>query len=250
MGSRRRASRRHTTPAWVLRRTPYGESDLVTTLFTRELGLVSALARAARRSQRRFGGQLEPLHTLSVHLDEDAGAELFTLCEASIVTPRPHLLEHLPGLEAAGKFLGWVRHAAPPHTPEPALWELGESCLDQLDAAARLAPQTGGAAPSAALALASCGLKLLVACGWRLELEQCVQSGALCPPGKAAMIDPERGGLVSQQHGGAPFRVDGDTRRRLMLTQDAQGSALWEEDAGLVLQIVERCLRAHAGLAT
>src|SRR5688572_7441173 len=99
MGTRRRATRSHETLALVLRRTPYGESDLVVTLFTQTLGQVAALARAARKSQRRFGGNLEPLHTVAVTLDEAAGgAELFRLNEARIETARIRLLGSLSGM--------------------------------------------------------------------------------------------------------------------------------------------------------
>lgn len=42
--------------AVVLSKTNYGEADLIVTFLTRELGLVSALARYGRRSIRRFGG--------------------------------------------------------------------------------------------------------------------------------------------------------------------------------------------------
>ncbi|HEV8244483.1 MAG TPA: recombination protein O N-terminal domain-containing protein, partial [Polyangiaceae bacterium] len=50
--------------ALVVRRVEYGDSDLVLGLFTQKLGRISALARGARRSQRRFGGALEIIHTL------------------------------------------------------------------------------------------------------------------------------------------------------------------------------------------
>lgn len=249
-----RATIKHRTQAYVLRRTPYGDADLIVALFTRDLGQVGALARSARASRRRFGGHLEPLHTLEVQLDEVAGAELLRLGEARIVVPRPHLLEHLRGMEAAGRFLTWLRHAAPERTPEPLLWQLVESCLDELDASARgEAVHRGGqperaTLPSPTLTLASHGLRLLAASGWRLELEHCVLSGARCPEGKAAMIDPERGGLVSRAQGGAPFSVDGATRERLRRTQDGDASGLVEGDADLALELVERCLRSHAGL--
>jgi DNA repair protein RecO (recombination protein O) len=239
MGTRKRATRSHETLALVLRRTPYGESDLVVGLFTQTLGQIAALARAARKSQRRFGGNLEPLHTVAVTLDEAQGSELFRLNEACIERARIRLLENLSGMEAAGRFLVWIRHAAPDHTPEPLLWELAQSCLDELDA---------GTPRSASLTLASHGLPLLVACGWRLELEHCVQSGVRCPDGKAAMIDPERGGLVSRARGGAPFSVGGATRQRLIAAQAGDLTALHESDAPLALELVERCLRAHAGL--
>ncbi len=256
MAARRRTTRHHQTLACVLRRTAYGESDLIIGLFTEALGQVSVLARSARRSQKRFGGNLEPLHTLAVELDEADGSQLLYLREAQVVNARPHLLEHLGSMEAAGRFLGWIRHAAPERTPEPELWALLQSCLDQLDEYARQARDAARAAaplsaPSSALGatrlLSAHGLQLLVVSGWRLELEYCVQSGERCPDGKAAMIDPERGGLVSQAHGGAPFKVDGATRKRLIETQNG-ALALLEQDAALALELVDRCLRAHAGL--
>jgi DNA repair protein RecO (recombination protein O) len=257
MGGRRRATQSHETLALVLRRTPYGESDLIVSLFTESLGQVSALARSARKSQRRFGGNLEPLHTLEIQIEQAAGSDLLRLCEARIVGARVYLLQDLRAMEAAGKFLNWIRHASPELTPEPLLWDLSQSCLDELDDAVRErqphraveAPPSGPSPPSAALTLASHGLRLLVICGWRLELEYCVQSGVRCPDGKAATIDPERGGLISRAHGGASLAVAGPTRQRLIATQAGAARALEESDAELALELVERCLRAHAGVS-
>ena len=244
----RRAARSHTTLAFVLRRTFYGDADLVVSLFSEKLGQVSALARAARQSQRRFGGSLEPFHTLEVELDEALGADLMQLREARVVGPRAGLLTQLSAMEAAGAFLGWIRHAAPAHTPEPALWELALSCLDQLEARAL---QPGATSlPSARRTLAAHGLWLLDACGWRLELEHCVESGVRCPEGKAALIDPARGGLVSRARGGAGLRVGAAARQRLISSQATRSAALEEEDVELTLQLVEGSLRAHAGLAS
>jgi len=250
MGVRRQATKSHATAALLLRRTPYRDADLVLSLFTEQLGQVSALARSARKSQRRFGGSLEPFHTLHVELEEASSSELMSLSTAHIAVARTNLYEHLESMEAAGKFSSWIRHASPAHTPEPQLWELARSCLDQLDAVAGTRgdgePRVAGS--RARLVLVAHGLQLLSASGWRLELERCVQSGARCPDGKSAMIDPERGGLVSRAEGGAPFLVSGPTRRRLISAQEGQLDALEPADAELGLELVERCLRAHAGL--
>jgi DNA repair protein RecO (recombination protein O) len=62
------------------------------------------------------------------------------------------------------------------------------------------------------------------------------------------MIDPARGGLVSRAHGGGAFSVTGPTRRRLIDAQAGARGALTEQDADLALQLIERCLAAHAGL--
>jgi DNA repair protein RecO (recombination protein O) len=247
MGARSRVgARSHTTLALVLRRTPYGDADLIVSLLSEKLGQVSALARAARKSQRRFGGSLEPFHTLEVELEEASGAELLRLRDARVVGARAGLLTHLSGMEAAGVFLGWVRHSAPAHTPEPALWQLAQSCLDELEA--RSLETAARVSPSPRLTLAAHGLWLLDACGWRLELSYCVESGVRCPDGKAALIDPVRGGLVSRARGGAGLRVSGAARGRLIATQSEHSNALEEADVDLTLQLVAGCLRAHAGL--
>jgi len=47
--------------AFVLETHVLGEADLIVTLFSAEHGKVRAVARAARRSRRRFGGQLQSL---------------------------------------------------------------------------------------------------------------------------------------------------------------------------------------------
>ena len=44
------------TPAVIVRAVDYGEADRVVTLLTRARGKVSAIARGARKSRRRFAG--------------------------------------------------------------------------------------------------------------------------------------------------------------------------------------------------
>ncbi|MBN1611699.1 MAG: recombination protein O N-terminal domain-containing protein, partial [Polyangiaceae bacterium] len=118
----------------LLRRVNVSDADVVLTLFTEQLGRVSASARSARASMRRFGGALEPMHTLRVALEERPSSELMMLREATLATPRHHLLESLEGLETAGRALRWLRQAAAPHTPEPAVWRITNELLDALNA--------------------------------------------------------------------------------------------------------------------
>ncbi len=231
------AARSHTTRALLLRRVSYGESDLVVTLFTEALGRVSALARGARRSQKRFGGSLEPMHTLSVRIDERAGAELLALREATLETPRHHLVRDLDRMQAAGRALGWIRRAAPPRTPEPDAWRVLLELLDRLD------DERDARAPR--LHLAELGLRLLAALGWGLDLERCVRCGKPCEPGRAAMLDAARGGLVCRACGGARVQLDGAARARLASAAAGQNPGLSAEDADTALALVEVALREH-----
>lgn len=230
-------ARSHTTRALLLRRVSYGESDLVVTLFTESLGRVSALARGARRSQKRFGGSLEPMHTLLVRFDERASAELVALREASLETPRHHLVRDLDRMQAAGRALGWIRRAAPPRTPEPEAWRVLVELLDRLD--------DERDARSPRLHLAELGLRLLAALGWGLDLERCVRCGRPCEPGRAAMIDAARGGLICRACGGARVLCDGPTRERLASAAAGKAPGLSAEDADIALGLVEDALRAH-----
>ncbi len=74
-----------TTEALVLRRFDSGEADRVVWLLTPGRGRVSAIAAPARRSQRRFGGALEPFTRLSVELTAPTHGDLFRLIDAEIL---------------------------------------------------------------------------------------------------------------------------------------------------------------------
>src|SRR5215467_8786161 len=69
--------------AIVLRTYPFRESDLLVTLFTRLEGKVRGVARAAKKSRRRFGGALEPLTHVKVAYEDRERQELARLdgCE-------------------------------------------------------------------------------------------------------------------------------------------------------------------------
>jgi DNA repair protein RecO (recombination protein O) len=226
-----------TTHALLLKRVIYSESDLVVTLLTQERGRVSALARGARSSRKRFGGALEPMHTLSIRLEETHG-ELALLREANLATVRTRLTADLSRLEAAGKALGWVRRAAPAHTPEPAVWRVISDLLDELNLEQVSPP----------LALAEAGLSLLRALGWGLDFERCVRCGKPCEPTRAALLSASLGGLVCNACGGGPTKLSGALRDRLSRATLGEHGSLSSADAGVALDLVERALRAHGGL--
>lgn len=69
--------------AIVLRTYPLREADLLVTLFTRAEGKVRGVARAAKKSKRRFGGALEPMTYVRAFYDARERQELVRLdaCE-------------------------------------------------------------------------------------------------------------------------------------------------------------------------
>jgi DNA repair protein RecO (recombination protein O) len=236
----RKASARIATEALLLRRVEYGEADLVLTLLTQKLGKVSALARSARKSMKRFGGSIEPMHTLMLELDERPGAELFTLVEAKLLVPRAKILGSLAAMEAAGKALSWARRAAPPRTPEEAPYAVLSTLLDRL--AVDPTPE------SSSIALSEAGLCLLSAFGWGIDFERCVRCGRQALPAQSASVDAVRGGLICRSCGGARLRISAGAREHMARAAAGETGVLNADEAQPALSIVEAALGAHAGI--
>jgi DNA repair protein RecO (recombination protein O) len=224
---------------------PYGESDAVVSFFTEQLGKVSAMARGARKSTRRFAAALEPMHTLRVTLDERPGAELLHLREGSVIRARARLIGDLNRMQAAGQALRWVRAGSPTRTPEPEVWAELEVLLDRLDDPTDPLP--------AETHLAASGLRLLRNLGYGLELDACVRCGKRCDPARSAYVASALGGLICQACGGgqstAHHLIDAETRQRLWAAARGRDAALEPRDTALALRLVDEALEAHAGVS-
>lgn len=242
MASRRTRleSKRTTTLALVARVVAYGEADAVITLFTEELGKISALGRGARKSRRRLALALEPMHTHSVVVDERPGAALFTLVESRIERPRFHLVASLERLEAAGQALRWVRASVPERTREAGIWEDLTGFLDRLDTR-----EGEGASPP--VELATLGLRLVGALGYGLDFDACIRCGRGREAGRAGYIDAAAGGVVCRGCGGASQKLGGAALDRLSAAS-AGMAALTTEDAATARALITTTLREHAGV--
>jgi DNA repair protein RecO (recombination protein O) len=71
--------------AIILRTYPLREADLLVTLFTRAEGKVKGVAKSAKRSQKRFGGALEPLTCVRAFWQDRAGSELARLDSCDVL---------------------------------------------------------------------------------------------------------------------------------------------------------------------
>ena len=111
-------------PAIVLRKIAYAEADLIVTLLCREQGKLSALARAARRSQRRFGAALELFTVSTVELRPHRGSELWTLSSAETSESFADLCRDMASLAHASYATELVRELSAAEQPEPAMFDL------------------------------------------------------------------------------------------------------------------------------
>ena len=176
--------RAHRVDALVLRAIAYGEADAVVHLLVRGRGRISAFARGARSSRKRFGGALEPFQRVEALVAEREGQELWALREARVVEGHPRLREDLHRIAHAGYAAELVHELTRAGQPADALFGLLEDFLTRLEA---------GVATSARLR----GLELLAleAAGFAPELVACARCGSEIPHGRAG-FDPDAGGVI------------------------------------------------------
>jgi DNA repair protein RecO (recombination protein O) len=198
--------------ALMLRATDYRDADRIVTLFTRGTGKLSAIARGARGSKRRFAGSLEPYAIIRVELDDRAprhGGELLTLKRAEITRGFPSILSDLGRMDSAAGALLLVREAHAPRVPDEALFVAAVQYLTVVE-------HEGDPQRSLLLAFSQRVLKLM---GLAPRLEVCGRSGEPVPAGRAAFFDPALGAVVARRHGGGPYLLPADTRARLVRAQ-------------------------------
>jgi len=174
----------------VLRTTPLRESDLLVVLYTDTHGRVSAVARGARRSQRRFAGALSLLVLGRYQLGRPPRGELWSLESADVVREWTQLASDVIAVAHASYVAELVTALAPPEAPDPEVLELMTALWDCLAA--------GGPSPGA---LRAVELALLDLAGHRPALAGC----AACSESElaGAVFDPTRGGVICRRCAGA-----------------------------------------------
>jgi DNA repair protein RecO len=157
------------TQAIVLRVTDYGEADRIVTLLTERHGKVSALARGAKKSRKRFGAALGLFGCGEASLRERS--DLWILEELHAQRGFLRLGQELGRFGHACYVCELCQHLCPPHEPEPQVYALLIAFLQRLDELPLADRPT--VAP-----LRSFELKLLDSVGLGLSLRSCAACGA------------------------------------------------------------------------
>jgi DNA repair protein RecO (recombination protein O) len=172
--------RAESTTGIVLRTHPFGESDKIVTLLTRDCGKLNGIARGAKRSLRRFGGSLELFCHIRVDFRLRPTAELAFLERAAVVAPWRRLLSSLERYAAASH----VVEVADKMTAER---EVGDRLYSVVIAAlARLDEAEPGP-----LTLRLFELAVLAACGYRCDFAACTRC-------RRAMTSPDARGYLRE----------------------------------------------------
>ncbi|MBI1739433.1 MAG: DNA repair protein RecO [Candidatus Koribacter versatilis] len=128
--------------AIVLRTYPLRESDLLVTLFTRLEGKVKGVARAAKKSKRRFGGALEPLTYVRAFYDDRERQELVRLDSCEVIESPLATEISYPRAVALGHVAELLDELLPDREASDAVFRLALSVLQELRGPALWMPLT------------------------------------------------------------------------------------------------------------
>lgn len=120
-----------TCEALVLRKSSYGEADLLLTLFSRELGKFRALAKNAKKSQKRFGGRLDFFNRLEIEVTLNKGR--FNLIgDVTLKESYREITESVDSFVAANRVLELLDFLTPEQEPGGELFDLAADTLGLL----------------------------------------------------------------------------------------------------------------------
>jgi DNA repair protein RecO (recombination protein O) len=173
--------------AIVLRTYPLREADLLVTLFTRAEGKVKGVAKSAKRSQKRFGGALEPATCVRAFWQDREGSELARLDSCDV------LLSPLSGPIDYARCVA-LAHVAelldellPDREANDSIFRLAWAILQNLETSAIWMPIT------------YFDLWMLRLMGFLPPLDECIECGELLLA-EPAFYHALRDGLTCQNH--------------------------------------------------
>ena len=172
----------------VLRSISYGEADRILDLYTRDAGLVSAIAKGIRRTRSRFGARLEPLSC--VDFVAYHGRTLDTVTQAEVLRSFHGVREDLARFEAAAGIAGSVRALSGGDEADRRVFNLLYNGLDALERR-----ESGFDSVEAAF-----GLKLSMLAGYAPQLDDCLSCGIeLDQAAEPLYFAPNHGGVLCQE---------------------------------------------------
>jgi DNA repair protein RecO (recombination protein O) len=118
--------------ALILRSYPLREADLLVTLFTRQEGKVRGVARAAKKSKRRFGGALEPLTYVRAYYEDRERQELSRLDSCEVIESPLATEVSYPRAVALGHLAELLDELLPDREANDAVFRLTLAVLSSL----------------------------------------------------------------------------------------------------------------------
>ena len=124
----------YATPAIMLRKTDFGDYDLIITLFTLKEGKITVIAKSAKKSTKRFGGILELFSALEVVYGTGRKKGLPVLQEAALKHPFPSIRSSILKTAYASYWTELINEWMENGQIDALLYQLFYYVLKELDA--------------------------------------------------------------------------------------------------------------------
>jgi len=173
--------------AIILRTYPLREADLLVTLFTRAEGKVKGVAKSAKRSQKRFGGALEPATCVRAFWRDRPGSELANLDSCDVLLSPLSAPVDYARCVALAHIAEMLDELIPDREANDTVFRLAWAVLQNLESGAIWMPIT------------YFDLWIIRLLGFLPPLDECIECGSPLV-GKPAFFHALRDGLVCQFH--------------------------------------------------
>ena len=171
----------------VVRAQNLGEADRIVVLLTPNRGLISCVARSARKTTSRTGGHVDLLRHITAQISEGR-SDLHTISQVETVNAHLALRNDLDRLTLASHFAEITSRFALPNAANPSLFNLLRDTLTHTETTAK---------QTLSLLRLWHELTLLTTVGLQPQLHRCVRTGTEIPPGDH-WFSPSEGGILKR----------------------------------------------------
>jgi DNA repair protein RecO (recombination protein O) len=171
--------------AVILKVTDYAEFDRIVSFYTRDHGRLRGIAKGAKRSQKRFGGALEPFTHNEVDCFEREGHGLARLENCRIINTFPAISQDIKKIAYGHYLLELVNTLTPEREKHPEIFDLLLFFLNLLSSK-----------PPREDILRIFEMRLTALLGYQPQLLQCVSCGRKYVPEVAYRFSVNKGGIL------------------------------------------------------
>lgn len=207
--------------AICVRQWDWSETSQTVSLFSREHGVIRAIAKGSRRADGRFSGGLEVPTLGEIVAIVKSGPVLGTLTAWDLRETFPAMRRSLSAFYAGMYAVDLVHHVLQERDPHPALFDALLGALRSL----------GSDAPGDTLAAVRLQWAALEETGFRPDLERDALAAGPLPPSPVYTFAPALGGFTADggrradTDGARPWRVRAETLGVLRWLADRAGDA-------------------------